>query len=78
MNFAAKVAKHRGRVSHEDLRAARCAGFDDAEIVEIVAVVAQNSFTNLLNTVAKTEIDFPVVHASYGAHSDEQQPSSQP
>jgi len=74
VNFAAKVARHRGRVSDEDITAVKRAGFDDAEIVEIVAVVAQNSFTNLLNTVAKTEIDFPVVQTSYGAESDDQQP----
>ncbi len=78
VNFAAKVAEHRGRVSDEDIAAVKRAGFDDAEIVEIVAVMAQNSFTNLLNTVAKTEIDFPVVRANYAADSDEQQPPAQP
>ena len=34
------------------------------QVVEIVALVAENSFTNYLNEVAKTDIDFPVVHAS--------------
>ena len=33
----------------------------NAQIVEIIAVVAENIFTNLLNIVAGTEIDFPVV-----------------
>jgi hypothetical protein len=33
-------------------------------MVEIVAVVAENVFTNLLNVVADTDIDFPVVHAA--------------
>lgn len=73
VKFAAKVARHRGRVSDEDITAVKRAGFDDAEIVEIVAVVAQNSFTNLLNTVAKTEIDFPIVQTNYGTESDDQQ-----
>ena len=42
------------------------AGIPDAraEIVEIIAVVAENIFTNLLNIVAATDIDFPVVHAA--------------
>jgi len=35
--------------------------------VEIVALVAENSFTNYLNEVAKTEIDFPVVRAAEAA-----------
>ena len=36
-------------------------GLSDAEIVEVVAHVALNVFTNYLNTVAKTAIDFPEV-----------------
>ena len=39
------------------------AGFDDSEIVEIIALVAENSFANYLNEAAKTDIDFPVVLA---------------
>ena len=63
VQFAAKVAKERGHVSDTDIAAVRNAGFADAQVVEIVALVAENSFTNFLNEVAKTEIDFPVVHA---------------
>jgi len=32
--------------------------------VEILAVTAENIFTNLLNIVADTDIDFPVVRAA--------------
>ncbi len=64
VNFAAKIARDRGRVGDADVRAVRDAGFSDAEIVEIVAVTAENIFTNLLNVVAETDIDFPVVHAA--------------
>ena len=32
--------------------------------MEILAVTAENVFTNLLNTVADTDIDFPVVIAA--------------
>jgi hypothetical protein len=35
--------------------------------VEILAVTAENVFTNLLNVVAETDIDFPVVHAADAA-----------
>jgi len=64
VQFAARVAKARGHVSDADIAALRAAGFTDAHVVEIVALVAENSFTNYLNEVARTEIDFPVVRAA--------------
>jgi uncharacterized peroxidase-related enzyme len=64
VQFAARVTKNRGHVGDDDVAAVRDAGFTDAQIVEIVALVAENSFTNYLNEVAKTEIDFPVVRAA--------------
>lgn len=67
VRFAAKVAQERGHVSDADLSAIRLAGHDDAQIVEIVALVAENSFTNYLNEVARTDIDFPVVRAAEAA-----------
>lgn len=65
--FAVKVARARGRVSDEDVSAIRAAGYTDADIVEIVQHVAVNTFTNYLNEVAKTDIDFPVVAARTAA-----------
>ncbi|MBN9247364.1 MAG: peroxidase-related enzyme [Hyphomicrobium sp.] len=65
--FAAKVAKERGHVSDADIAAVRAAGFTEAQIVEIVGLVAENTFTNYLNEVAKTDIDFPVVRVSEAA-----------
>jgi AhpD family alkylhydroperoxidase len=38
------------------------AGFDDEEIVEIVANVCLNVFANCLNNVAMTEVDFPPIN----------------
>jgi uncharacterized peroxidase-related enzyme len=64
VRFAVKVLRARGRVSDDDLRAVKLAGYDDAAVVEIVQNVALNVWTNYLNEVAQTEIDFPVVHAS--------------
>jgi alkylhydroperoxidase family enzyme len=37
------------------------AGYDDAQIIEIVLHVALNTWTNYINEVAQTDIDFPVV-----------------
>ncbi len=64
VSFAAQVTRERGHVSDADIAAIRAAGFSDAQIVEIVGLVVENCFTNFLNSVAKTEIDFPVVSAT--------------
>lgn len=67
VRFAAKVAQLRGKVNDADLAAVKFAGFSEAQIIEIVAVVAENFLTNLLNNVAATDIDFPVVRAAQAA-----------
>ena len=61
VRFAAKVVHLRGHVSDADLQAVKAAGYTDAQIIEIVQHVALNTWTNYVNTVAQTEIDFPVV-----------------
>src|SRR5215211_6853022 len=61
VRFAAKVARERGHVSEDDVRAVKLAGYDDAQVIEIVLHVALNTWTNYLNEVAKTDIDFPKV-----------------
>ena len=63
VQFAAKVVRERGHVTAADIKAVRDAGYSEGQIVEILAVTAENIFTNLLNVVAETDIDFPVVHA---------------
>lgn len=59
VRFAAKVARERGHVSEDDVRAVKLAGYDDAQVVEIVLHVALTTWTNYINEVAKTDIDFP-------------------
>jgi uncharacterized peroxidase-related enzyme len=61
VRFAAKVTSARGRIGDADLNAVRLAGYDDAQIIEIVQHVALNTWTNYMNEVAATDIDFPVV-----------------
>jgi len=65
--FAKKVAEKRGKVSVADVSDVRAAGYADAEIIDIISVVAVNFLTNLVNNVADTDIDFPVVLASAAA-----------
>ena len=65
--FARKVLEARGHVSDADVAAVRLAGFSEAQVIEIVASVAVNVLTNYINTVAETDIDFPVVQAAQAA-----------
>jgi uncharacterized peroxidase-related enzyme len=61
VRFAVKVVREQGHVGEDDLRAVKSAGYDDAQVIEIVLHVALNTWTNYINEVAKTDIDFPVV-----------------
>ena len=61
VRFSRQVMATRGHVSDADVRAVREAGYDDGQIVEIVQHVALNVWTNYVNSVAQTAIDFPVV-----------------
>ncbi len=70
LTFARKVVDTRGHVTDADLQAVHAAGYGDAEILDIVTIVAFNTFTNYINSVAKTEVDFPVVHISNVAKAD--------
>lgn len=65
LSFAQAVVSTRGRVSDTQLQAVRQAGYTDAQIAEIVAVVAINIFTNYFNHVADTEVDFPRLRAGH-------------
>ena len=63
VHFAVAVTTARGHVGDHDLRAVKLAGYDDAQVVEIVVHVALNTLTNYINEVARTEVDFPAVTA---------------
>src|SRR5271157_4932025 len=67
VRFAAKVVREHGHVSEEDVRAVKSAGYDDAQVIEIVLHVALNTWTNYINEVAKTDIDFPAATARRAA-----------
>jgi alkylhydroperoxidase family enzyme len=60
IQFARKVIQTRGQVSDSDLKAVRDAGYTDAnitEIVALVALVALHSVTNFFNDVFDPEKD---------------------
>lgn len=61
LKLSSDVITRRGEVTDAELESARTAGLTDADIVETVANVALNIFTNYLNHVAQTVIDFPEI-----------------
>ena len=61
LRFALKLVDERGQVGQADTQALRDAGFDDRHIVEIVAHVALNLFTNYVNVALAIPLDFPAV-----------------
>ena len=64
--FALKVVGQRGQVSGADVQALRDAGFSDEQVVEILAHVALNLFTNYVNLAFAVPVDFPAVKLSSG------------
>ena len=69
VHFAVRVARAHGQVSDADLQNVKAAGYDDAQVIEIILHVALNILTNYVNLVAKTAIDFPVVTAAHRRES---------
>jgi uncharacterized peroxidase-related enzyme len=61
VQFARKVIETRGNVADADLKAVHDAGYTDANVMEIVALVAMYSLTNFFNNVFDPEKDFPAV-----------------
>lgn len=61
LDFALALVSGRGQVDPARIQALRTHGFDDAAIVEILAHVALNVFTNYTNIAFDVPVDFPVV-----------------
>jgi uncharacterized peroxidase-related enzyme len=64
--FVHKMVVARGQVSDDELQKLRAAGYTDGEIIEIIAHIALNTFTNYFNRIAKTTVDFPKVAPAAG------------
>lgn len=61
VSLARSIVATKGRAPDAELAAARSAGLDDALIIEVFAVTMVNIFTNYVNHLFDTEIDFPKV-----------------
>lgn len=64
VKLARSLAEHKGDITTAELLEAREAGFDDAQIVEIITHVGLNILTNMLGKASRVEIDFPKVAAA--------------
>ena len=67
LTFALKVVRERAAVSDGDIHALKVAGFDDEGVVEILAHVALNLFTNYVNVALDVPVDFPGVQIKRAA-----------
>lgn len=61
LHFVLRVVEDRGQIEDADVQQLRAAGYNDEEIVEILAHVALNLFTNYINVALAVPVDFPGV-----------------
>ncbi len=61
LRFAVAVVSNRAKIDDEQVEELRTVGFSDEEIVEIMAHVALNLFTNYVNVAFNVPVDFPGV-----------------
>lgn len=66
LKLARSIVVQRGELGESGLEEARAAGLTDGDIVETVANVALNIFSNYINHIAGTIIDFPEVKPGNG------------
>ncbi len=59
LDLAARLNEKRGALADDELQAARDAGLNDEEIMEALAIVVLNVFTNTINALVQTDLDFP-------------------
>ncbi len=59
LTFSKEILNGRGAVSEQALNDVRAAGYNDQQILEILAQVSLSIFTNYVNILADTDIDFP-------------------
>ena len=67
VKFARSLAENNGSVTTAELLEVRAAGYDDAEIVEIITHVGMNVMTNILGKASRVEIDFPKIELNTAA-----------
>ena len=59
LRFAQELVTNRGRIKNEDFTRLRNAGYQNDEIIEVIANVAMTLFTNYFNQAIQTDSDLP-------------------
>jgi len=59
--FAKKILSVPNKISPEDITLLKRYGYTDGEVLEIIANVVRNIFTNYINTVSDTEVDWNAI-----------------
>lgn len=67
--FTKKLLENPGTLSPADLIPLRSAGYTDGEILELIGNVVRNIFTNYLNTISDTPVDWPEVIEPYNVQN---------
>ncbi|CAG2157952.1 carboxymuconolactone decarboxylase family protein [Cupriavidus numazuensis] len=61
VRFVLELVGTRGTVPAESVQAVRAAGYTDGQIVEVIQAMSAILFTNMVNRVNDTTLDFPAV-----------------
>lgn len=61
LDLVTRMVEHRGHHSGFEVERVRKAGFTDSEIVEVIALIGLYTYTNYLDCVANTKLDYPPV-----------------
>ena len=63
VEVARRIQGTRGSLADAELAEARSAGIDERMLIDIAAIIAENTLGNLINNLARTEIDQVLVRA---------------
>jgi uncharacterized peroxidase-related enzyme len=63
VTFVSRIVETNGFATNEDLNAFKAAGFDDANVVDVIVAYTLNVFTNTFNHINDTAVDFPTAPA---------------
>ena len=58
--FTASVVENRGRATEESKEAFFAAGYDEANMIDVVIVIGDKIISNYLHNLTAFEIDFPI------------------
>jgi uncharacterized peroxidase-related enzyme len=58
--FTASVVEHRGRATEESKEAFFAAGYDEANMIDVIIVVGDKIISNYLHNLTEFSIDFPI------------------